>query len=91
MIGAQGESLLDPITGTADRVLEEYVASKGDVWSSKDMLQIIQRKSVQPREEASPSPRFRSAGAWPVAREPSPAGFRLPGSAFSFELINAGA
>lgn len=63
---AQGEALLDPVTRTAGIVLEEYVASKGDVWSSKDMLQIIQRKLVQPRDEAPPGTRVRSAGASPI-------------------------
>ena len=51
----QGEALLDPDTRTASVVLEEYTAAKGDLWSSKDMLQLIQRKTLQQRPERSAS------------------------------------
>lgn len=77
-LGVQGEPLLDPVTRTASVVMEKYVASKGDVWSSKEMLQIIQRKSGQLREEAPPGPRIRSAGVVITAWMPSITGFWKP-------------
>ncbi len=42
----QGEPLLNPATRKAEAVLAEFRASKADVWSSKDVLQIIRRKSA---------------------------------------------
>jgi len=41
----QGELLLDPRDGSARVVAEEFAAARGDTWSSKDMLQLIRRKS----------------------------------------------
>lgn len=54
LIGAQGELLLNPATRTADVVFEEYAAAKGEFWASKDMLQVIQRKAAQPRDDVAP-------------------------------------
>ena len=42
----QGEPLLNPATRKAEAVLAEFRASKADVWSSKDVLQIIRRKTA---------------------------------------------
>ena len=44
----QGQPFLDPQTGTAHAVAAEYAAARGDTWSSKDMLQLIRRKSQVP-------------------------------------------
>jgi hypothetical protein len=44
-LSLQGEPFLDPQTGTARAVAAEYAAARGDTWSSKDMLQLIRRKS----------------------------------------------
>ena len=45
----QGEPFLDPQTSTARSVAAEYAAARGDTWSSKDMLQLIRRKSQVPQ------------------------------------------
>lgn len=42
---SQGEPLLDPRDGTARVLAAEFAAARGDTWSSKDMLQLIRRKS----------------------------------------------
>lgn len=41
----QGEPFFDPRVGTARIVAAEFAAVRGDTWSSKDMLQLIRRKS----------------------------------------------
>jgi hypothetical protein len=55
MLNAQGEPLLNPATRKAETVLAEFRASKADVWSSKDVLQIIRRKTAPATGAASSS------------------------------------
>ena len=51
----QGEPLLNPATRKAETVLAEFRASRADVWSSKDVLQIIRRKTAPAAGAASSS------------------------------------
>ena len=52
----QGEPLLNPATRKAEAVLAEFRASKADVWSSKDVLQIIRRKTASGAAALSSAP-----------------------------------
>ncbi len=63
MTRVQGEPLLNPATQKAETVLAEFRASKADVWSSKDVLQIIRRKTAPAAGIAAVS----SAPSTPVA------------------------
>eukprot|EP00887_Chlorella_sp_A99_P008070 scaffold12.g8070.t1 len=67
---AQGEALFDPASGMCKPVLEEYLRCKSATWSSRDMLELIRRKSAA-GEAASPDGPSTSAASSTTPRAPA--------------------